>query len=69
MSDDMKELGQGKEDISNRARGLKAAMSNPSMLHLSHLLSQPYLTSCFLSSLAESCTLTITPTCLDRKNL
>lgn len=30
MSNDMQELTEGKEDISNRARGYKAAISNPS---------------------------------------
>lgn len=30
MSNDMKELGQGKEDVSNIIRGHKANLSNPS---------------------------------------
>lgn len=30
VSNDIQELGHGKEDTSNRASGLKAAMSNPS---------------------------------------
>lgn len=39
ISNDMQELGHGKEDTSNKASGLKAAISNPSE-HL-HLLFRP----------------------------
>ena len=37
MSNDMKELTEGKEEITNVIRGHKANLSNPSMLSVSSL--------------------------------
>lgn len=39
MSNDMKELGEGKEHTSNEIRGHKANLANPSMFFPSFLLS------------------------------